>query len=139
MENKKNELILDDNSKTILSNEIAVTLEKKAIDKINDEILLITETISIIEGLSFQTNVLSLTVAVETVSAELVAQEVRSLAFRTTRAAKEIKILLENATNREYDENNTSKQSIKVYKELYRTILKTIELISDIESASTEQ
>jgi methyl-accepting chemotaxis protein len=69
----------------------------------------------------------------------VVAQEVRNLAARSAEAAKEIKSLVENATSKADDGKRISNEMIEGYGGLNSDISKTIELISDIETASKEQ
>ncbi|WP_286876580.1 MULTISPECIES: methyl-accepting chemotaxis protein [Pantoea] len=64
----------------------------------------VTEIVSLIEGIAFQTNILALNAAVEAARAgehgkgfAVVAGEVRNLSQRSTSAAREIKVLIENA------------------------------------------
>ena len=83
-----------------------------AMDEINAQVNLITEAISVIDQIAFQTNILSLNAAVEAATAgeaglgfAVVAQEVRNLASRSAEAAKEIKTIVENATKKANDGN----------------------------------
>ena len=73
-----------------------------AMDEINTQVNLVTQAISVIDNIAFQTNILSLNAAVEAATAgeagkgfAVVAQEVRNLANRSAEAAKEIKNLVE--------------------------------------------
>ncbi len=117
-----------------------------AMTEIDDEVNAINEAITVIDQISFQTNILSLNAAVEAATAgeagkgfAVVAQEVRNLASRSAEAAKEIKNLVENATNKANNGKLISDKMIQGYNELSDNITKTIELISDIEGASKEQ
>ncbi|MEA3315428.1 MAG: methyl-accepting chemotaxis protein, partial [Campylobacterota bacterium] len=78
-----------------------------AMDEINTEVTAISDAISIIDQIAFQTNILSLNAAVEAASAgeagkgfAVVAQEVRNLASRSAEAANEIKELVSNANTK---------------------------------------
>ena len=78
-----------------------------AMDDITNQVNLINEAISVIDQIAFQTNILSLNAAVEAATAgeagrgfAVVAQEVRNLANRSAEAAREIKTIVENATNK---------------------------------------
>ncbi|HIP13622.1 MAG TPA: chemotaxis protein [Arcobacter sp.] len=82
-------------SKEIETEEIIVN---SLVEKSKD----ITEAITVIDKIAFQTNILSLNAAVEAATAgeagkgfAVVAQEVRNLATRSADAAKEIKLLVE--------------------------------------------
>ncbi len=117
-----------------------------AMTEIDDEVNAINEAITVIDQIAFQTNILSLNAAVEAATAgeagkgfAVVAQEVRNLASRSAEAAKEIKNLVENATNKANNGKLISDKMIQGYNELSDNIAKTIELISDIEGASKEQ
>jgi len=118
----------------------------KAMEDITDQVNSISEAISVIDQISFQTNILSLNAAVEAATAgeagkgfAVVAQEVRNLASRSAEAAKEIKTLVENATSKASQGKDISKEMIKGYDGLLGDITKSIEKITEITSASKEQ
>lgn len=117
-----------------------------AMDEINSQVNLINDAISIIDKIAFQTNILSLNAAVEAATAgevgkgfAVVAAEVRNLATRSAEAAKEIKIIVENATKKANHGKKIATDMIDGYKELNSNINQTINLISDIEMSSKEQ
>ncbi len=117
-----------------------------AMDEINTQVTSINEAITIIDQIAFQTNILSLNAAVEAATAgeagkgfAVVAQEVRNLANRSADAANEIKSLVENANIKANEGKNIADEMIKGYSGLNSNIDKTIELISDVSSASKEQ
>ncbi|MFX4268205.1 HAMP domain-containing methyl-accepting chemotaxis protein [Aliarcobacter butzleri] len=124
-----------------LANETTV-----AMDEINNQVHLINDSISVIDQIAFQTNILSLNAAVEAATAgeagkgfAVVAQEVRNLASRSAEAAREIKAIVENATNKANQGKDIATNMIDGYKELNQNISQTINLISDIEMSSKEQ
>ena len=76
-------------------------------DDINTSARKIADTISVIDGIAFQTNILALNAAVEAARAgeqgrgfAVVASEVRSLAGRSAAAAKEIKLLISTSVEK---------------------------------------
>ena len=117
-----------------------------SMDEINEQVRAINEAISVIDQIAFQTNILSLNAAVEAATAgeagrgfAVVAAEVRNLAFRSSEAAKEIKSLVESATNKANEGKQIAANMINGYKKLNENIGQTIGLISNIEVASNEQ
>ena len=117
-----------------------------AMEQIDNEVNAISEAISVIDQISFQTNILSLNAAVEAATAgeagkgfAVVAQEVRNLASRSAEAANEIKSLVENATKKAKDGKNIASIMIQGYGNLNENIQKTIELINDVSISSKEQ
>ena len=118
----------------------------EAMNEINTEVTAINEAITVIDQIAFQTNILSLNAAVEAATAgeagkgfAVVAAEVRNLANRSADAANEIKSLVENATQKANSGKKISDEMIHGYTQLNETISKTLDLISDVESASKEQ
>jgi methyl-accepting chemotaxis protein len=139
----------------MLSNEVtsSVTHGEKlatqttvAMDEINTQVNAINDAISVIDQIAFQTNILSLNAAVEAATAgeagkgfAVVAAEVRNLASRSAEAAKEIKTIVETATTKANYGKQIAGNMIEGYKQLNQNISHTINLISDIQSASKEQ
>jgi len=117
-----------------------------AMDQIDQEVNAINDAISVIDQISFQTNILSLNAAVEAATAgeagkgfAVVAQEVRNLASRSAEAANEIKALVENATKKANEGKIISNKMISGYTNLNQNISKIGSLIDDIENSSKEQ
>jgi methyl-accepting chemotaxis protein len=117
-----------------------------SMDEINTQVNAINDAITIIDQIAFQTNILSLNAAVEAATAgetgkgfAVVAQEVRNLATRSAEAAKEIKDLVSNATQKADGGKAIADDMIDGYNELSDSITKTLELIHGIEDASREQ
>jgi len=118
----------------------------EAMDEINTEVTAISDAISVIDQIAFQTNILSLNAAVEAATAgeagkgfAVVAQEVRNLATRSAEAAKEIKMLVEKANDKTNSGKKIADEMIDGYTQLNGSISKTLELILDVEIASKEQ
>ena len=117
-----------------------------AMDDINTKVKDINEAISIIDNISFQTNILSLNAAVEAATAgeagkgfAVVATEVRNLANRSAEAAKQIKALVEDANRKANEGKKIAAHMIDGYKTLNKSIEETVNLIKDVESSSKEQ
>ena len=117
-----------------------------AMDEINVQVKAINEAISVIDKIAFQTNILSLNAAVEAATAgeagkgfAVVAAEVRNLASRSAEAAKEIKKIVELATQKANEGKQIANNMIEGYSGLKNDIAGTINLISDIQNSSKEQ
>ena len=117
-----------------------------SMDEINEQTQAIADSITIIDQIAFQTNILSLNAAVEAATAgeagrgfAVVAQEVRNLASRSAEAAKEIKELVINATNKANEGKVISSEMIQGYEKLNSNIHNTLSLINEVSSSSKEQ
>ncbi len=117
-----------------------------SMDEINEQTQAIADSITVIDQIAFQTNILSLNAAVEAATAgeagkgfAVVAQEVRNLAARSAEAAKEIKDLVENATAKANDGKAISNEMIKGYEKLNENIHSTLDLINGVSTSSKEQ
>ncbi len=118
----------------------------EAMIEITDQVNAITESISVIDQIAFQTNILSLNAAVEAATAgeagkgfAVVAQEVRNLASQSAAAANEIKKIVEMATSKALYGKSISNEMIEGYDKLLVNIEKTTESIQSIAVASKEQ
>ena len=118
----------------------------ESMEEINTKVTSINEAITVIDQIAFQTNILSLNAAVEAATAgeagkgfAVVAQEVRNLASRSAEAAKEIKDLVEDATQKANEGKNISAQMSEGYQTLNTHITETIDIIGDVSNASKEQ
>ena len=131
---------------SVLKGEDLASKTAKSMDEINDKVRAINESISIIDQIAFQTNILSLNAAVEAATAgeagkgfAVVAQEVRNLAARSAEAAKEIKNIVESATKKANDGKEIASHMIDGYQELYTSINQEISLINDVQNSSQGQ
>lgn len=118
----------------------------QSMEELGEEVIAIHESISVIDQIAFQTNILSLNAAVEAATAgeagkgfAVVAAEVRNLANRSADAAKEIKDLVESATSKAKVGKEITTEMIDGYNELNENISTTIGLIEDVANASREQ
>ncbi|MDX4028634.1 methyl-accepting chemotaxis protein [Aliarcobacter skirrowii] len=118
----------------------------KSMDDINKEVSSINEAIEVIDQIAFQTNILSLNAAVEAATAgeagkgfAVVAQEVRNLANRSAEAAREIKEIVEKATQKASQGKSIANNMIDGYSELNNNISNTLTTIESVATASKEQ
>ena len=113
---------------------------------INDASRKISDIISVIDGIAFQTNILALNAAVEAARAgeqgrgfAVVASEVRSLAGRSAEAAKEIKSLINASVERVEQGTLLVDQAGSTMTEVVNSIRRATDLMGEISAANREQ
>ncbi len=114
--------------------------------EINESSRKISDIISVIDGIAFQTNILALNAAVEAARAgeqgrgfAVVASEVRSLAGRSADAAKEIKNLINASVARVEQGCALVDEAGTTMEEVVACIQRVTDLVGEINSASNEQ
>jgi methyl-accepting chemotaxis protein-1 (serine sensor receptor) len=113
---------------------------------INESSKKISDIISVIDGIAFQTNILALNAAVEAARAgeqgrgfAVVAGEVRSLAGRSAEASKEIKNLISASVLRVEQGTALVDQAGVTMGEVVNDIRRVTDLMGEISNASLEQ
>jgi methyl-accepting chemotaxis protein len=118
----------------------------RAMDEINKSSAKIADIIGVIDAIAFQTNLLALNAAVEAARAgeqgrgfAVVASEVRSLAQRSATAAKEIKALIKDSTDKVGDGSNLVRQSGATLEDIVASVKRVADIVAQITAASDEQ
>ncbi|MBB1076966.1 HAMP domain-containing protein [Rhodoferax sp. 4810] len=113
---------------------------------INEASRKISDIISVIDGIAFQTNILALNAAVEAARAgeqgrgfAVVASEVRSLAGRSADAAKEIKALINTSVERVEQGGALVDKAGATMHDVVTSIKRVADIMGEISAASTEQ
>jgi methyl-accepting chemotaxis protein len=117
-----------------------------AMARIEESSRKISDIISVIDEIARQTNLLALNAAVEAARAgeagrgfAVVASEVRSLAQRSSQAAKDIKDLIMNSSNQVQDGVQLVNRAGTSLKEILESIKQVADIVADIATASSEQ
>ena len=118
----------------------------EAMAGIEDSSRKISDIIGVIDEIARQTNLLALNAAVEAARAgeagrgfAVVASEVRSLAQRSSQAAKDIKDLITNSNDQVKGGVDLVNRAGSALTEIVESIKKVAEIVADIANASNEQ
>ncbi len=118
----------------------------QAMNAIADGSREIAKIIKVIDEIAFQTNLLALNAAVEAARAgqhgrgfAVVAQEVRNLAGRSAKAAKETAELIEDAGRRVEGGVEIAGDTAAALNEIVQNVVKVKDLVAEIAAASEEQ
>ena len=113
---------------------------------INESSKKMSDIISVIDGIAFQTNILALNAAVEAARAgeqgrgfAVVATEVRNLAQRSAAAAREIKTLIDDSVDKVQVGSQLVEQAGTTMEEIVSSIRRVTDIMGEITAATREQ
>ncbi len=146
-ENANQAKLLADETKLIAEEGSSqMTQMTSAMFEINESASSVSKIIKSIDEIAFQTNLLALNAAVEAARAgkhgkgfTVVAEEVRNLAQRSAKAAKETAEMIENSIKKTDAGTKIANNTSDALNEIVKSVTKVTDLIGEIASASREQ
>ncbi|MEE9492459.1 MAG: methyl-accepting chemotaxis protein [Gammaproteobacteria bacterium] len=134
-------------TREIASNSVEVVGNAiNAMDSINDSSKKIVKIIGVIDEIAFQTNLLALNAAVEAARAgeqgrgfAVVASEVRTLAGRSSEAAKDIKGLIDDSVSKVTRGSELVNESGDALNQIAGSIKNVVTIMDEIATANNEQ
>ena len=143
--NTANQLVLG-TSQAASAGQAKMEAMTRAMNEINTSSRNIAKIIKVIDEIAFQTNLLALNAAVEAARAgqhgrgfAVVAQEVRNLAGRSAKAARETAELIENSVKQVSDGVGIAKETSEALNQIVTNVVKVKDLVGEIATASAEQ
>ncbi|EPC03567.1 hypothetical protein L861_18705 [Litchfieldella anticariensis FP35 = DSM 16096] len=126
--------------------EAAMSQVERTMDDINASASKISDIITMIDGIAFQTNILALNASVEAARAgehgrgfAVVAQEVRTLASRSGEASREIRELIDTSVSHTQSGAQLVRSAGQTMQDIVASVSRVTDVIGEISAAAKEQ